>query len=556
MKANTSSDYGSISAEDREVQSDFRSEEGPAKTPTFSVIVGGLALLSALFLVITKNPDAIFRTPKEIDLLDDVKVLGRVHRSPEDTPHIFSQRVDHFDPDNLDTFQQRYYRKSEYFRGPGHPIFLVIGGEGALDNGMFYPFVDVYLAKRFGAYVLHPEHRFYGESQPVDPLFLRNSDLKKYHTAHQAMKDHITIVKTYQEALGCSENKNSRHYCPVISVGGSYPGFLSAIMRLHYDDVIDIGYASSAPLWLYSMDADQFGYMEKVTNVTDKAAPGCANSVRKTLAEVDKAIRAADDFKEFAYTKLNVCPHSIPRYIDSNDLFAKEAMMIVEYTFADWNMDFYPPDDRDTNLAYMCRKIFLDDSMDSFAKMKEFWYHVPDNVDDSLPCFDMSSQLPDGPRATISGSDWSGVGPGYDGMMFDFHCCSTLTPAVGFSEKSMFPYRKWTLEWLTDHCLSRFDVVPDPLKLVREFKFDDLIGQGASRILFTNGGNDLWSMGSPLKTMSDSIIAINMPNSAHHSELYHYNSEGVDTEDVMKAHDDITDILEGWLEEIKRGMTH
>lgn len=120
----------------------------------------------------------------------------------------------------------------------------------------------------------------------------------------------------------------------------------------------------------------------------------------------------------------------------------------------------------------------------------------------------------------------------------------------------MFPYRKWTVEWLTQHCLDRFDVVPDPYKLVHEFKFNDLVGQGASRILFTNGLNDIWSEGSYLESLSPSLPVINMPNAAHHSELYHMNSDGVDTKDVMQAHDDIEDVLGGWLHDIKKKMVH
>ena len=67
------------------------------------------------------------------------------------------QLVDHFSSNNDNTstssttWSNRYYKSTNYFRGPGHPIFLVVGGEGALDNGMLYPFVTQHLAPRFGA---------------------------------------------------------------------------------------------------------------------------------------------------------------------------------------------------------------------------------------------------------------------------------------------------------------------------------------------------------------------------------------------------------------------
>ena len=503
--------YGSINVRSEEAEEDSddlsvsASTSAKARKYTLSTTIGALALVFALFVAIASNnsgnrhPSSATSTQNKVSVSHNVEVLAKVHRTPADTPHAFSQLVDHLDDSNYDTWQQRYYKKSEYFRGPGHPIFLVVGGEGALDSGMFYPFVDTYLAEKFGAYVLHAEHRFYGQSQPVDPLLVTNRDLSKFHTARQSMLDHVAIVQSYQRQLGCSPHKTSKDYCPVISVGGSYPGFLSAVMRLHYPDVIDIGYASSAPLLLYAMEASQYGYMDHVTNVTDKASPGCAEAVRQTLQDVDEAIRATSNdvdsdnyFKDFAYQHLNMCPGTIPNYITSKDLLSEEAMMIVEYTFADWNMDYYPPNE-DTGLFWICQHVFQHEKKTSFEKMAEFWYHLEDNIDVDMPCFDMSSQLPDGPKATISGSDWSGVGPGYDGYMFDFHCCSTLTPLLGFSSHSMFPKRKWTLEWLTDHCVSRFNVVPEPRKLVDEFKFDDLVGQGATKILFTDGMNDMWS---------------------------------------------------------------
>lgn len=340
-----------------------------------------------------------------------------------------------------------------------------------------------------------------------------------------------------------------------VRVRRSYPGFLSALMRLHFSDVVDIGYASSAPMLLYSMDADQMGYYDKVTETADIASPGCADAVRQTLATVDSTIRTSTDFLTVAHSKLNICPGTIPKYIDNNDLFAEEVLQIVADTFADMNMDNYPPTE-ETKLEMVCKKIFQDESIDEFGRLSKFWKHLEDNIDLTLPCFDMSSQLPDGPDATFSSSDWTGVGPGYDGMMWDFQCCTTLTPPVGFSHQSMFPYREWSLEWLTDHCMKRFDVTPNPYYLVDKLKFNDLVGQGATRILFTNGLKDIWSMGSYLEDLSDSIVVVNMKNGAHHSELSYSKDMKVDTDDVKEGHKEITKILSKWLKEIKEEMVN
>ena len=299
------------------------------------------------------------------------------------------------------------------------------------------------------------------------------------------MADMLEIVKYYRNKLGCSFDRTSKDYCPVMAVGGSYPGFISVIMRLLYPDIVDIAYGSSAPMRLYSQEADQFGYYDIVTSSADKASPGCAAAVTDTLNEVDVAIRSNPDFSKIA-AKLNICKGSIPKYIDSNDLFSEEIMQIVADTFADLNMFNYNKTPSQTGMAKMCY-LFQDETLDSYGKLAGFWKRLEFNIDPSLPCFNMSSQLADGPSATFSGSDWSGIGPGRDGLMWDFQCCTTLTPPIGFSEQSMFPYREWTLEWLTQHCLSRFDVVPTPYALLDEWKFDDLVGQGATRVVLTNG---------------------------------------------------------------------
>ena len=166
--------YGSIGIPDEVVIGGLDGQEeaipeNPQK-PSLPWIFGSILLLSGL-VAIYLRPEAKSAIPVPKSIIDNVEILGKVHRSPADTPHAFSQRVDHLDPHNHETFQQRYYRKSEFFKGPGHPIILIVGGEGALDDGMFYPFIDTYLAERFGAYVLHPGESMAHGEVCVEPSF-------------------------------------------------------------------------------------------------------------------------------------------------------------------------------------------------------------------------------------------------------------------------------------------------------------------------------------------------------------------------------------------------
>lgn len=131
------------------------------------------------------------------------------------------QIVDHFsDGKKTETWSHRYYESKKHWGGPGSPIFLVLGGEGPAER-LFYPFIQDHLAKSFNAYVLQPEHRFYGESQPIK--IKHDNDYVGLLTPEQAMADYLRLLKHKQKKLGCSSDRSSKHYCPVISVGGSYP---------------------------------------------------------------------------------------------------------------------------------------------------------------------------------------------------------------------------------------------------------------------------------------------------------------------------------------------
>ena len=155
--------------------------------------------------------------------------------------------------------------------------------------------------------------------------------------------------------------------------------------------------------------------------------------------------------------------------------------------------------------------------------------------------------------ARITTSDWSGSGGGNDGKMWDFQLCTMYVDPIGFSPESMFPPRKWTYDGLTKYCQLRYgeEVTPRPYALVEDFKFDDLVGNGASRILFTNGMQDMWYGGSYTEDLSDTILALNFENGAHHSDLSHVGPTDADTDDIKEGYVKIQNILEKWLGDIK-----
>jgi hypothetical protein len=474
---------------------------------------------------------------------------------PAPAQYFHHQLMDHVDPygDYRDEeWTQRYYIWDEHFQGPGSPIFLIFGGEGQIppEKGLMYPFVTDHLAETFKGYVLQPEHRFYGESQP---LYHHHPDKRarqdpRVHlfTPEQALHDAMHLLTHIQEKLGCSKDKFSSEYCPVITVGGSYPGWLSAMARVVFPYQVDMSYAGSAPMTFYSQQVDVSAYYNHITKVADKMLPGCADAVRTSLYDIKTTILSGG----LTERNLGICEGTIPDYIDTKtpeglQMLVDEIMMVVGYTFANDNMANYPPGNT-TRLFAACQTFTSDKN--AFHKLQEF---LVTRLREGEHCWAMTGQLPAGPNATITSGDWSGVGTGTDGDSWDFQTCTLLVEAIGFSNSSMFPPREWSRDWLTDHCQMRYRVTPDPYALVYRWKFDDLAKANVTRILFTNGLNDGWSVGGIQSNLSNSLLALNFPNGAHHSDLSGRGPSEDDTADIKQGFKSVIQILGSWLDEIR-----
>ena len=208
------------------------------------------------------------------------------------------QLVDHFgeygenNATTASTWSHRYYNSTEHFGGPGHPIFLVVGGEGGIDR-MLYPFVTRVLSPYFGAAVIQIEHQFYGPHRPISGRGATVSELLGLLTPRQAMADMIRLTKVFRDELGCPSSTSRRvdrssssssspattaddddydydyDYCPVVTVGGSYPGVLSALFRLAHSDFVDMSYAASAPLKTHTQTINQNVYYDIMSSSMD-----------------------------------------------------------------------------------------------------------------------------------------------------------------------------------------------------------------------------------------------------------------------------------------------
>ncbi|KXN71214.1 peptidase S28 [Conidiobolus coronatus NRRL 28638] len=205
------------------------------------------------------------------DLLD-IEAAGAAEALANVQTLWFSQPLDH-DNDSIGTFQQRYYVNPEFYK-EGSPAFLYLGGEGELRNSTAARGIIYDMAREHNAIIYSLEHRYYGLSQPFDIL---TADNLQYLSSLNGVKDAGYFMRNVINPLTNKTLENVRW----ITVGGSYPGSLSAWIREEYPDLVFAALASSAPVFakenFYEYDQvvaaalgkDCFANIEEVKNYID-----------------------------------------------------------------------------------------------------------------------------------------------------------------------------------------------------------------------------------------------------------------------------------------------
>ena len=147
--------------------------------------------------------------------------------------------LDHGNKQDPSSIRLRYYENLVYSDGTG-PIFLYICGEGTctVRNSSLFAYM-VGASHNASLYAL--EHRFYGESVPdYKEGGSYNPATMHYLSSEQALSDIASFVLHVTKA-----NPKRK----VVTIGGSYPGALSAWFRQRYPHLAVAAWASSAVVY-------------------------------------------------------------------------------------------------------------------------------------------------------------------------------------------------------------------------------------------------------------------------------------------------------------------
>ncbi|MBC7692178.1 MAG: septum formation initiator [Methylotenera sp.] len=185
----------------------------------------------------------------------------------------FDQRINPDDASDTRTFKQRYWISTTYSHGENSPVLYFICGEAECSAGDLGGATSQH-AQKLGATVVALEHRYFGKSQPFPEMTTANM---KYLTTSNALKDLATFQTFTMQKLNLKGKW--------VSIGGSYPGALSAYYRLKFPNLIAGSLASSAPV-LARANFEEYDH-----HVFKVAGPDCAKVMQQVTSSVEAAMQ-------------------------------------------------------------------------------------------------------------------------------------------------------------------------------------------------------------------------------------------------------------------------
>ncbi|KAL5755163.1 hypothetical protein ACOSP7_023383 [Xanthoceras sorbifolium] len=435
----------------------------------------------------------------------------------------FWQRLDHFSFADHPRFLQRYLINTEHWVGPNRPgpIFLYCGNEGDIDwfatnTGFVWE-----LAPSFGAMVVFPEHRYYGESMPYGSQeeAYKNATTLSYLTAEQALADFAVLITDLKRNL-------TAEACPVVLFGGSYGGMLAAWMRLKYPHIAIGALASSAPILQFEDLVPPETFYNIVSNDFKRESTSCFNTIKESWGELISVGQKENGLIELTKT-FRLC-RDLMKTEDLADWLnsAYSYLAMVDYPYpSEFMMPLpgYP-------IREVCKQI--DSGPESTSILDRIFQGVSVyyNYTGEFDCF----QLDDDPHG-LDGWNWQA-------------CTEMVMPMSSDQDASMFPTNNYNYSAFQEECWQDFKVIPRPRWITTQFGGHDIksvLKFFGSNIIFSNGLLDPWSGSSVLQNISETIVALVTKEGAHHIDLRPSTRDDPDWLKEQRATE--IKLIEGWL---------
>ena len=438
----------------------------------------------------------------------------------------YIQVVDHFNWNINLTFQQRYLYSDVYWNNG--PFVVYTGNEGDVEGYWNSAGFAFEIAKELNGYILFIEHRYYGKSLPFGSDSFDRDNIG-YLSIEQAIADYALVIQYIKSKLDASEN-------PVIVLGGSYGGMLSAYFRFKYPNVVDAALAASAPIYLAAGLANNHSFWEIVTADFQAANEQCPTRVRNAFIELQNLRESGTAGLQEISKKFRLCkPLESDEQVDHLIGWIRNAfasMCMGDYPYASSFFGKLPanPVNVATNLI-----MDADDALDGLVLGTGLFYNGTSN--NTLQCFDPFTEY-------ISCADPTGCGLGPNSLAWDYQACTELYLASGTNNVTdMFAPLAWTLEMRDAYCMKTWGVEQRPNWFATSLWGKSI--SSSSNIIFSNGALDPWKEGGVPESLSETLVALMIEGAAHHLDLRSSNPK--DPPSVVAAREKELALLKKWI---------
>ncbi|KAI4327302.1 hypothetical protein L6164_019779 [Bauhinia variegata] len=494
-----------------------------------------LCLQHLLIIVVSYSTPSVATPPFNVSPLKQVpRFLGKFAGSTKPHSQIqqqaylyetryFEQRLDHFSFSEIPKFQQRYLISTEHWIGPQRlgPIFFYCGNEGDIvwfaDNTGFV----WEIAPEFGAMVVFPEHRYYGESMPYgskDEAY-KNATTLSYLTAEQALADFAVLITDLKKNMSAEDS-------PVVLFGGSYGGMLAAWMRLKYPHIAIGALAASAPILQFENIVPLEIFYDIVSNDFKRESSSCFSYIKQSWNELTSKGQTNDGLMQLTKTF-----HLCGELKSSEDLsdWLESAYSYLAMANYPYYAEFLMPLPGHP-IREVCKRI--DQCPEGTGVLERIYQgvNVYYNYTGQVSCF----ALDDDPHG-MNGWNWQA-------------CTEMVMPMSSSQESSMFPAYSYNYSSFLEDCIKNFGVKPRPRWITTQFgghNIDVVLKKFGSNIIFSGGLLDPWSGGSVLSNISESIVALVTEEGAHHLDLRASTSN--DPCWLVKQRESEKQLIRGWI---------
>uniref|UniRef100_A0A8C6WPH1 Lysosomal Pro-X carboxypeptidase n=1 Tax=Neogobius melanostomus TaxID=47308 RepID=A0A8C6WPH1_9GOBI len=340
-----------------------------------------------------------------------------------------------------------------------------------------------------------------GESMPFGQASYSDSKHLNYLTSEQALADFAILIKNVKSTLPGAQHS------PVISIGGSYGGMLSAWFRMKYPNIVVGALAASAPIWQFPGMVPCGAFYKTVTQDFAKSGYNCEVNIRKSWSAINNISSSASGLVWLS-EEFSLCgPLKNKNDVGSFKNWLQETWVNLAMVDYPYEANFLQPLPR-WPIQAVCKYLTMDSTvsdkllLQGVAQAAKVYY----NYTGSTSCLNISQ--------TATGN------LGILGWFYQ-SCTEMVMPMCTDGVGDMFEPEEWNFQAFSDECNAMFGVRPraDWAEVVYGGK--DISAH--SNIIFSNGGLDPWSAGGVTHNISESLVSIMIPDGAHHLDLRYSN---------------------------------